>query len=141
MDKLISHEGDVVAVNGDTVFVRIIQHSACAECHAQGVCSASDQTEKVIEVNDKLHSFSPGDRVLLEGNLTLGLNAVLLAFVIPFLLVICALIIASILTRNDIISGLSSVLILLPYYYLLYMKRDKLKRKFAFRIKHNLHHS
>ncbi len=140
MEKLIRHEGIVVAVNGSTIFVRIIQQSACAECHAHGICSASDMSEKIIEVNDKSHSFSQGDKVLLEGNLALGLNAVLLAFVVPFSLIILTLIIAYILTENDIISGLLSILVLLPYYYILYLKRDKLKRKFAFKIKHNLYH-
>ena len=46
----IEHEGTVIAVDKDYISVEILNKSACASCHAKGVCGASEQSVKVVEV-------------------------------------------------------------------------------------------
>lgn len=40
---MIEHEGIIDHIDGDTAHVKIDSVSACASCHAKGVCSAADQ--------------------------------------------------------------------------------------------------
>ncbi|MDD2797549.1 MAG: SoxR reducing system RseC family protein [Bacteroidales bacterium] len=136
MDNLICHEGIVEALNSETVFVRIIQVSACSSCHAKGACSTSDISEKLIEIRQSDEKFSIGERVTIEGSSSIASSAVLLAFVIPFVLIILTLALSTHFFQSEVLSALLSILILIPYYSVLYFRNDVLKKTFAFRLKH-----
>ena len=136
MSESINHNGRIEKIEGDTIFVRIIQQSACSGCHAKGMCSASDQKEKVIEVNDpNSDRFHINEEVTLCGQSSLGLQAVLLAFVLPLIIVVAAIVAGTYLQWDETTSGLTGLLLLVPYYSILYFLREKLKRKFIFTLK------
>lgn len=136
MSESINHNGRIEKIEGDTIFVRIIQQSACSGCHAKGMCSASDQKEKVIEVNDpNSDRFHINEEVTLCGQSSLGLQAVLLAFVFPLIIVVAAIVAGNYLQWDETTSGLTGLLLLVPYYCILYFLREKLKRKFIFTLK------
>lgn len=135
MSESINHNGRIEKIEGDTVFVRIIQQSACAGCHAQGMCSASEQKVKIIEVNDNSGKYRVNEEVMLCGRSSLGLQAVLLAFVIPIILVVAAIVAGTYMQWDETTSGLTGLLLLVPYYCILYLLREKLKRKFIFTLK------
>ena len=87
MSESINHNGIIEKIDGNAVFVRIIQQSACSGCHAQSMCSASEKKEKIIEVNDNNPGrFHVNEEVTLCGQSSLGLQAVFLAFVLPLIL-------------------------------------------------------
>lgn len=135
MSESIEHNGVVDRIEGNVVFVRIVQQSACSGCHAQSMCSASDSKEKIIEVVDNSGQFKIGEGVKICGQSSLGLQAVVLAFVIPLVLVVLAIAVGTGLQWKDTISGLCGLLLLLPYYIMLYVLRDRLKRRFIFTLK------
>ena len=136
MSESINHNGRIEKIEGDTIFVRIIQQSACSGCHAKGMCSASDQKEKVIEVNDpNSDRFHINEEVTLCGQSSLGLQAVLLAFVLPLIIVVAAIVSGNYLQWDETTSGLTGLLLLVPYYCILYFSREKLKRNFIFTLK------
>ncbi len=136
MSESINHNGRIEKIEGNTIFVRIIQQSACAGCHAKGMCSASDQKEKIIEIIESHpNNYQLHEEVTICGQSSLGLQAVLLAFVYPFLLVVLALVVGNYLQWDETISGSVSLLLLVPYYCVLYFMRDRLKRKFIFTLK------
>jgi len=136
MSESINHNGRIEKIEGDTIFVRIIQQSACSGCHAKGMCSASDQKEKIIEVNDpNAGRFHVNEEVTLSGQSSLGLQAVLLAFILPLIIVVAAIVAGNYLQWNETTSGLTGLLLLVPYYCILYFLREKLKRKFIFTLK------
>lgn len=135
MGESINHNGRIEKIEGDTIFVRIIQQSACSGCHAQGMCGASEKKEKIIEVNDNSGKYHVNEEVTLCGQSSLGLQAVLLAFVLPIILVVAAIVAGSYLQWDETTSGLTGLLLLVPYYCILYFLRDKLKRKFIFTLK------
>ena len=128
MSESINHTGFVEKIDGDTVFVRITQQSACSGCHAQSMCSASEKKDKIIEVPDRSGRFRVNEEVIICGQNSMGLQAVLLAFVIP-------LVIGTNLQWDETTSGLTGLSLLLPYYCILYLMRDKLKRRFIFTLK------
>lgn len=135
MSESIEHNGVVDKIEGNVVFVRIVQQSACSGCHAQSMCSASDRKEKIIEIVDHSGQFQVDEQVKISGQSSLGLQAVLLAFVIPLVLVLAAIAVGTGLQWEETISGLFGLLLLLPYYSLLYVLRDRLKRRFIFTLR------
>lgn len=135
MSESIRHKGIVEKVDGSTVYVRIIQQSACSGCHAQSMCGASESKVKVIEVPDSSGQFRENEEVELCGRSSLGLQAVLLAFVLPLLIVVTTIIAGTNMQWEETTSGLTGLLLLVPYYCILYLLRDKLKRQFIFTLK------
>lgn len=132
MSTYIRHSGVIEKINDNTVFVRIVQQSACAGCHARSMCSASDTKEKIIEVTDYSKSFQPQESVMLTGQSSLGLQAVFLAFVIPLILVVSAIALGASLAWAETTAATIALALLVPYYCFLYLMREKLKRRFIF---------
>lgn len=46
----IEHPGVVTSVTGEFITVEILNKSACAACHAKGVCIASDESIRTIDI-------------------------------------------------------------------------------------------
>lgn len=88
-NTIIRHQGIVENISGSHLQVRIIQTSACASCSVKGHCSSAETKEKLVDVYDvDAASYRPGDRVWVAGRLSMGAMAVLLAFILPFLVLI-----------------------------------------------------
>ena len=134
MSEKIEHSGFIAHIEGKNIQVQIVQQSACSSCHAKGACSASDMEDKLIDVESSDASLRVGDAVLLIGASSTGLQAVLLAFVIPFLLILIALFVLRSITSNEAVSGTVALSLLIPYYILLSFFNKKLKSKFRFEI-------
>ncbi len=134
MSEKIEHSGVIAHINGNNIQVQIVQQSACSSCHAKGACSASDMDDKLIDVESSDTSLRVGDAVLLTGASSTGLQAVLLAFVIPFLLILIALFVLRSITANEAVSGTVALSLLIPYYIILSFFNKKLKSKFRFEV-------
>ncbi|MBR5296467.1 MAG: SoxR reducing system RseC family protein [Parabacteroides sp.] len=135
MSESINHNGIITKIDKGTIHVRIIQKSACSGCHAQGICSASESKEKIIEVPDNSGIFQLNEEVLLCGKSSLGLQAVFLAFVIPLIIVCTTIAVGTYLQWEETTSGLTGLILLVPFYCILYFLRDKLKKRFVFTLK------
>ena len=122
-------------INGSHLQVRIIQTSACASCSIKGHCSSADTKEKLIDVtDDNVSSYQPGDRVWVIGELSMGVMAVLLAFILPFFVLIFSLFIFMAIWNDELGSALCSLALLIPYYYILWLNKSRLGKKFSFSI-------
>ena len=135
MKDTIQHNGKVEQITDDIVYVRIIQQSACSGCHAKNMCGASESKEKIIEIPARSGNYTINENVLICGKSSLGLQAVLLAFVIPVLLVLFIIILGHALNWDEGLSALAGILFLVPSYSILYAMRDKLKKRFTFTLK------
>ena len=92
MTDIIKHRGIVENIEGSHVRVRIVQTSACSACSVKGHCNASESKEKLIDVFDmKASSYRIGEEVMIYGTTSMGMQAVLLAFGIPFLVLLITL--------------------------------------------------
>ena len=135
MANTIKHQGIVENINGSHLQVRIIQTSACASCSIKGHCSSADTKEKLNDVtDDNVSSYQPGDRVWVIGELSMGVMAVLLAFILPFLVLIFSLFIFMAIWNDELGSALCSLALLIPYYYILWLNKSRLGKKFSFSI-------
>ena len=135
-NNTIKHLGIVEIIQGSHLSVRIVQTSACAACSAKGHCSSADSKDKIIDIIDTAaSSYRVGEKVMVIGETSMGMMAVVLAFIIPFVLLIFSLFLFMALMENELYSALLSLAILIPYYFILWLNKTRLKQKFSFTIK------
>ena len=135
MANTIKHQGIVENINGSHLQVRIIQTSACASCSVKGHCTSADTKEKLIDVIDESSSYQPGDRVWVTGELSMGVMAVLFAFIFPFLILIISLFVFMAIWNDELRSALCSLALLVPYYYILWLNKSRMGKKFSFSVR------
>lgn len=133
MSEHITHEGIIDHIENDTIFVRIVSKSACSACHSKSMCSVSEMTEKLVEVQSSDSDYAAGQEVNVILDQTLGNKAVVLGYLLPFFVLIITLVVASSFL-DELWAGLSAIGILLPYYLLLFIFKQKLRSTFYFRI-------
>ena len=135
-NNTIKHLGIVENIQGSHLSVRIVQTSACAACSVKGHCSSADSKDKIIDIIDTAaSSYRVGEKVMVIGETSMGMMAVVLAFIIPFVLLIFSLFLFMALMENELYSALLSLAILIPYYFILWLNKTRLKQKFSFTIK------
>ncbi|MBN1133207.1 MAG: SoxR reducing system RseC family protein [Bacteroidales bacterium] len=130
----IDHDGYIEKVEGAMARVRIISQSACASCHAKGVCGAADQKTKFLDIPSEDTTLKKGDMVKVLIARNLGLKAVAMGYIYPFILVMVLLFTLPLTGMSEPASGLVALGSLVPYYMGLYCARKRLKSEFKFTI-------
>jgi len=131
--EIIRHDGIVERIGADSCHVRILQASACSSCSARQLCRSSESKEKLIEVRGHYPTLQVGEKVTLSGSVRQGLRASFLAYILPLVLMLIALFWGTHL-GGDGAGALAALLILILYYGILYLLRDKLSKSFSFEI-------
>ena len=130
----VKHCGEVIRIEGDCVFVRMTVNSACSACHAKGVCGASEQTDKIVEVETAdAAMYEVGDSVevaLMQRDM--GSKSVVLAYVVPFFVLTLALVGALLLGASEGMAVLTALVGVALWYVVLYLLRDKVKNRIKF---------
>jgi len=134
MGKQIEHEGIIASINGNTMIVRIVSSSACNSCAAKGYCVPSENQEKDIYVQGFSGDFVSGEQVRVMMQPSMGFKALCIGYMIPFVLVLATLLIVYNSSGNELASGLSSLLILVPYYLILRLLNQKISKTFGFTV-------
>ena len=129
-DQSIMHSGLVESVEGNVAHVRIERLSACAACHAKGLCSI-DKKKQIVDVLVD-GPISVGQQVNIVGKTSLGMQAVLIAFIIPFVVMVSLLTIFFSLNFSDTTSASIALGGVLVYYIILIPFRKKIDKKFIF---------
>ena len=137
-EDLVKHQGVISEITTDNIRVSIVAQSACASCHAKGFCGAADMQEKFIDVKNYGYTNQKvGDFVTVTMKRKLGTKAVFFGYFLPFELLLATLIGMLGIFEDEGIAGLISLGVLVPYYFGLYMLRDRLKQGFEFHIEQN----
>ncbi len=132
MTNTIEHQGVIVAIDSNIAHVRIEQTSACASCHVKSMCGASEKAEKIVDAHIADDTLKIGDTVTIIGQKSLGFQAILLAYVLPFVVIVCMLFVVKIFTDNEVIMGTCALASLIPYFAVLRLMRNKIQAKFQF---------
>ena len=136
MAEVISHKGRVTGCGDGKVYVEIVSESACAACHAAGLCTMAESSKKIIEVPlGAGESYITGQEVEVCLAQKSGLKAVLFSYVIPVLFLLFLILSLSYIGLGELTVGLLSVGGTALYYLVLYLLRDKLAEGYAFFIK------
>ena len=135
MSNKISHSGIIEHILDDCIKVRIVQTSACAACKVASHCNAAESKVKIVDVFCSNNStYQVGQEVVVWASKDVANKALLLGFGIPFLLLICVLLIALRFTSEEGIAALIALGSLVPYYFVLWVLRQKIQRQIAFHI-------
>ncbi|MBN2275420.1 MAG: SoxR reducing system RseC family protein [Bacteroidales bacterium] len=131
----IEQRGIVENIDKGVVCVKISQLSACSGCHARSSCLLFGMKEKTIEVSDNTGEYKPGDPVGIAITQTMGAKAVIMGYLVPFLIVLFTLIVLTFFQLKEWLAGILAIATLVPYYAVLFLFRTKLRRSFTFSLK------
>ena len=135
MSQKISHSGVIESVLEGCVKVRIVQTSACAACKIAGHCNASESKVKIVDVFCSNSSdYSVGQDVTVWASKDVANKALLLGFGVPFLLLVSVLMIALKIIGDEGIAALIALGALVPYYFALWLMRDRIQHQISFQI-------
>ena len=133
--ETISHEGVVTKIADDELEIKILAQSACAACHAKNACGMGEQAEKILTVpRPQGKDFAINQKVNVKMAIGQGNKAAVLAYLIPILLLLAVLFLCLGLHVNEGLAALISIVALVPYYIVLYLRRDKLRKQFDYTI-------
>lgn len=131
----IRHSGIVDGVEGSCVKIRILQASACSACKVAAHCNASETKEKIVEVRvADAASYHPGDSVVVVTDASVGYRASLYGYLLPLVAMVATLIAVLATTHSEGMAAVSALGILVPYYAVLYLMRNRLRNRFSFKI-------
>jgi len=136
MEKIATHPGTVTKTVPGTVTVQMRVSSACATCEAHAKCGFADSKDKTVEVQTAdWQQYSPGNHVTVVIQSGNGFKAVLIAYVMPGLLLLGSFVAFYLMHLGDGLTALLSLFVVCLYGLILYFLRDKLQKKFTFRLK------
>ena len=132
MDELIRHEGIVLRTEGNTARVEIVQTSACSACKARSMCMSSESQQKEMDAV-MLEPMAAGDRVEVEVRERLAWKAILLAYILPFVVMMAVIAILNFTTAwSEAVIGTLSLCAIALYYIILGAFRNRLQKQFTF---------
>lgn len=133
--SVITHPGVVERVEGHIVLVRIESQAACGHCQAKSHCGMVESVDKLLEIeHPQPYRYAPGMPVQVSLKQSLGYKALFLGYLLPFLIMLIALFAVALATGNEALAALVAVVLMAPYYALLYRYRHKLRKTFHFYI-------
>jgi sigma-E factor negative regulatory protein RseC len=138
MKNLISHSGKVVSVSDTHVFVQVERNSACSGCKNKGACRIGDAKNEIISVKTAdANTYSANEVVEVLMRTSLGLKAVLYAYVFPFIFLLTVLLTVRQFISSEILQVLFAFIPVIVYYIVLYHLHGKIEQSFQFNVKKN----
>lgn len=139
MTKQIKHTGIIEGMDHDSITVRIVQTSACAACKVAAHCNAAESKVKMIDVKrssspSHYRELAVGQEVEVCASREVAARALLLGFGLPFVILVAAVLAGTWLGWPETSVAVGSLLTLVPYYFALYLMRDKIAGQLAFYI-------
>ncbi len=128
-EEAFVHSGIVSEMKGSSLIVALDDNVHCEACSARGVCGVTDTVNKTVEVVNPEGTFKLNQPVEVILKKDLGQKAVFWAYIFPFLLMLATLLTTS-LFLPEWMAGLLSLLILIPYYGMVYALKDYFKKTF-----------
>ena len=135
METVATHPGTVISSDNKQFKVKMEVISACASCEEHARCTFSEKKDKVVDIDTPdWEQYAPGDHVTVIINSGHGLLAVLIAYVLPALLILAVFALLYALHLPELWIALATLLSVGLYALALYFFRNRLQRKFTFRI-------
>ena len=121
-----------MSVSGDTAHVAIVQTSACSACKAKSMCMSSESRQKEMDAV-MLEPMAVGDKVEVEVREHLAWRAVLLAYILPFVVMMAVMATLTFATPwSEAVVGAVSLGSIALYYLVLSAFKHRLQKQFTF---------
>ena len=132
MDELIRHTGVVLSTSGKMAHVEIVQTSACSACKAKSMCMSAESQQKEMDVM-MLEPLQAGDKVEVMVRERLAWKAILLAYILPFIVMLTVIVVLDFLTDwSEAVVGTLSLCAIALYYIGLSVFKHRLQTQFTF---------
>ena len=135
MSAALQHRGVVTRVEAQAVTVSVVAQSACAGCHAKGICGESGAERVIVVKTPRAAEYSVGESVVVAlQRQSMALVSVVWGYVVPLVVLLVVLFGSVALGLSDGIAALSTILAVVIYYVGLYVARRVFERKIEFTI-------
>ena len=132
----ITHKGRIVAIDPDITTIEIIAESACASCHAKGLCGLGE--EKVKQIQVRTSAWTPrqvGDEVEVVLKKSMGYKAVFIAYGLPLVVLFATLMLLGAVGVGELWAGLGALGAVAVCYFVLFLFRNKISKDYSFFLK------
>jgi sigma-E factor negative regulatory protein RseC len=135
MEHLVYHKGTVISVLGTEVCVKIEHTEACGGCANKNSCRMGKPDEQIITVKTRdARNYCKGEKVNISMKTSLGLKAVLYAYILPLVFLLAAFVIAHHFIASEPVQIILALFPVIVYYIILYKIRHKMEKTFQFYI-------
>ncbi len=132
----VAHQGKITSISNRVIHVNILSVSACSTCSAKRICNLSEMKNKQIHIPEPLqHTFQTGDNVLVEIEESNGIQAVILSYILPAVILFASIIGAILFSFSETMSALIGIGCTAIYFGFIYLLRKKINKKFIFSIR------
>lgn len=132
MTSQITHSGFISKVADGRVKVSLFRPEACGSCQMKGYCGGDNDQREDFELSAS--GYELGDEVQLMMSTDTGLRAVVVAYIVPFFVLMISLITSLQLGLNEGIAALLSLLFTGLYFVTLKVMSGDLKQHFSIKI-------
>lgn len=120
----IDHPALITKIEEGILTVQIEVQEACGNCAARRVCGSGEN--KTFEVIDDGLDRKVGDHVTLSITRSMGIQAMIISYMIPVILIIGVISLLTYLDLSDMIVGGSALGVTALYFFVLWFFRDRL---------------
>lgn len=132
MEEKVCKEGIVRKVEGSRIWVEIVVSSACGGCVAKNMCNISEKKNEIVEAENTMgEEFALGETVQIQMQESKAHQAVVLGYLLPFIVLIVGLFVCYALTHIEWLSALVAFGLTAIYYLVLKMFDKRLARQFT----------
>ena len=132
----ITHKGRIVAIDPEITTIEIVAESACASCHAKGLCGLGE--EKIKQVQVRTSAWVPrkvGDEVEVVLKKAMGYKAVFIAYGMPLVVLFVTLMLLNALGAGELYAGLGAIGAVALCYLVIFLFRNKISKEYSFFLK------
>jgi sigma-E factor negative regulatory protein RseC len=133
MQSYIQHSGLVTSFVNNKVKITLTEGSGCSSCH-NSLCMLGESKAKEIELPFKNKVYAVGDSVVVRIKPSSGYLALFLLYLLPFGLMMASMILLLHYNYSEGIAGLGALLILAPYYGMLYLSQKYFQKQCEFEV-------
>ena len=107
--------------------------SACAACHAKSLCGVSDSKDKIVKaVNVSDAHFEVGEKVNVEMRQSLAMKAIVICYLLPFIVLLTTFCVMSYFCRNELVNVLVTFAAVAAYFFFIWLFNHKIERNVTF---------
>lgn len=129
----VSHEAIVQSVDGIDVTVKMTVSSACAACHAKGLCGVSESEEKlVVAKNFSAAQFATGEKVRVELRQTLAVKAVIICYLLPLVVLLVSFFLMYLVCSIEWLNVLAALSATALYFFFVWLFHEKIEKNVTF---------
>lgn len=132
----ITHKGRIVAIDPEITTIEIVAESACASCHAKGICGLGEEKVKLIDVRTSAwHPHQVGDEVEVVLKKAMGYKAVFIAYGMPLVVLFVTMMILNGIGVGELWAGIGSLIAVAVCYLVIFLFRNKISKDYSFYLK------